>query len=274
MPIESRLLKCSYFRYISGPKTFSTAIDYKLATLYSCQNIIPGSYLFLGINANAKEVCDQTIFTCEDNIDQHLLDDLYAGNEEEKIKLAPTFLIQKLRLLRLRIEFTKISINRDCFLDIETRAAFYRKYQMRVMVQAIQRYHRLGSKGGAFSANILESVHNENLFNSSAQNSFEKSETEILTDELNRLFLFDQLSKAKENFEQLSDERLGKLGKGSADICIGSNTGMKSLSYIIDEKQYAVNSNHFQNFVTYLSNLRLEEVQLNLNLVRANKNDP
>lgn len=82
--------------------------------------------------------------------------------------------------------------------------------------------------------------------------AFEKCKHVILQNELLRSFTLNYLTRAKEYFEHLTDERIGRLFRASDNIEIDSIANNPDLAFRLSEIDYGVKSEIFNEFLNDL----------------------
>lgn len=95
------------------------------------------------------------------------------------------------------------------------------------------------------------------------KSNFEKCIQKSLQIELVRDYTAQKVTKAKEFFERLTDERLGRLFRTTDNIDIPSITNQSELTFRVSEQDYSLKSEIFNEFLSELYNYSVEFVIYN-----------
>lgn len=103
-------------------------------------------------------------------------------------------------------------------------------------------------------------------FNRAGKNAFEKCKQIVLQNEIVRVFTQKRLAEAREYFDGLTDERIGRLFRVSDNIEISSITGNPDLAFKMSERDYSAKSEIFSEFLNDLYQTNCEYVRHNDNV--------
>ncbi len=126
---------------------------------------------------------------------------------------------------------------------------------------ALKQYLKYGSKGGGSANGFLSiPVGKEPDVPSVARMAFEKLEREALQIEIGRAITLKHISKAKDMFVALTDERLGRLFRESKVASGISACDQPGFTFKFIESDYTLKNNIFNSFLNELFHANLAQV--------------
>jgi hypothetical protein len=156
---------------------------------------------------------------------------------------------------------------------------FFHHFKIRIAVPAIKIYHKAGAKGGLGTGFLLrgrnifgslEAVYRPSFaqkdFDRGGKGVFQKALQVVLQSEILRFFTLKKLKKAKENFERLTDERIGRLFRASGNVEVTGVSGSPELAFKISDRDYNIKTELFNRFLTELYESSKDYVSSNFHL--------
>ncbi|KAJ3307179.1 hypothetical protein HDV03_002690 [Kappamyces sp. JEL0829] len=222
--------------------------------------------LFPSLSAAAKNYCHYRVSEIEEDLEEESSTMQAESRDEVKQKVKIDSVASGLKTLRLKKEYMKtLSSNDMPFTDEATRASYFTKFKLRIIVPAIQLYHKSGSKGGHSTDYLLKDFNVLGMVDSDyrpmfvqpdftriGKNSFEKCKQFVLQNEIMRHFTQKRLVAARDYFDRLTDERIGRLFRSSDNIEISSVTGQPDLAFKVSNQDYSIKSEVFNQFLDEL----------------------
>ncbi|KAH6596262.1 hypothetical protein BASA50_005306 [Batrachochytrium salamandrivorans] len=213
---------------------------------------IPTQYVFCGLSSNAKQNCDSNIQDIEDSIEEFHQGIQYSGSDDDKSKGLIDFLASNIKLLALRREYFKIITNGKLFQNEASQAIFFQKFKIRIIVPSIRMYHKAGSKGTLLLSDDVITGRSLREFNRTSRTMFDKCQATTLQAEIIKDYTYKVAQEAHIYFDQLTDERLGKLFKNNETASITSLTYASEFLFQISEQDYNTKSAIFNSFLSDL----------------------
>ena len=233
----------------------------------------------MGLSHQAKTLCHFRISEIEEDLEEEGNTLQAESRDEIKQKVKIDSVTSGLKTLRLKREYVKMQTNGNhAFASEAARDSFYMKFKMRIIVPAITLYHKGGSKGGLSTEYLLkdlnaigamESEYMQGFlqpeFTRMGKNSFEKCKQIVIQNEFCRSFTQKILTSAREYFDNLTDERIGRLFRSSENIEVSSVTGNPDLVFKISSQDYSIKSEIFNEFLDDLYQASADYVLRNIN---------
>ncbi|KAJ3000741.1 hypothetical protein HDV02_003543 [Globomyces sp. JEL0801] len=253
-------------KMLSVKKTgFEKPLKIKTRQLISKSHLSPANHLLTGLSHKAKLLCDIRIAEIEEELDEFSNIHQSESKDEVKQKLKIEFVTGMLRLLRLRKSYARICLNLNEIPNEEVRNEYYSRYKIKIAVPSIKLYQKGGKKGGLSQeyllrdATLLGPVGMEFQptfltpdFNRIGRAAFDKCQQLALQTEIMRDFTQKRYDEAKEYFDRLTDERMGRLFRASDNTDIQSVTGLNEFAFKISDDDYTTRSNIFNDFLAEL----------------------
>ncbi|KAI8813737.1 hypothetical protein BJ742DRAFT_377219 [Cladochytrium replicatum] len=227
---------------------------------------IPSKFVFVlgtGYSETATKICCQNVQTLEETLDREEMSvalTFGSDSQEEIAKIQSEYLLALLKLLALRREFILLMFHGKMIQNKSQLAEYLKLYKYRIIVPSVKLYHRIGAKGNASTAYLLNDkivrATIDTEFNPIAQASFDKCQTLILQSELLREYTQQLLKYAKLFYENLLDECMGRAFKiyDSRDIPMSEDC---KYAYKLSEDDYESKLQIFEQFIGDLAKAKL-----------------
>ncbi|KAI9350860.1 hypothetical protein BDR26DRAFT_512554 [Obelidium mucronatum] len=270
---------------INNPTTFWDFSKLKTRTTYPKFIRLASRYSFSRLEPAAKECAETKIGELEDTMEQYTQATMlnFGENNDELNKSQMDYLLTRIRLFLLRKEYINLTLFGSPITKEEQVSEIMRLYKMRVIVGAVRLYHKQGARGNAATAilltdEIVKST-NEMELNRMSMAAFEKCQITTLLGELARQYTTNLLRNAKQYFNQLVDERTGKLFKAYEQIEVQPATGERQFAFRVTDSNYNTKTLILQGFIddlyrsntVYLKEKKKESVMTTAQVLAGNK---
>ncbi|KAJ3015420.1 UNVERIFIED_CONTAM: hypothetical protein HDU68_012744 [Siphonaria sp. JEL0065] len=240
---------------VNNPKTFWDFSKVKTRTTYPTFIRLASRYSFSRLEPAAKECAETKIGELEDTMEQYTQATMlnFGESNDELSKSQMDYLLTRIRLFLLRKEYINLTLFGSPITKEEQVAEVMRLYKMRVIVGALRLYHKQGARGNAatsilLSDEIVKST-NEMELNRMSMAAFEKCQITTLLGELARQYTTNLLRNAKQYFNQLVDERTGKLFKAYEQIEVQPASGERQFAFRVTDSNYNTKMLILQGFI-------------------------
>lgn len=211
-------------------------------------------HYFFALDFESRQLCNAKVQEIDGIIQEYLLSTSNVAEKVEAItKSQIEFMVVQLRLLNARLEYIRL------IGPIHTQEAmddFFFTYKCRVLFDTMKMFSKIGNRGISKARIFMRSESISNPLKSdvvrTAQNSFDKFQLQVLSNEILRIYTENIYAHAKAYLAKLSDERTGRLFKTFPVVEGMSITMERPLAFQVTEEDYNAKSAMLGAFVSEL----------------------
>ncbi|KAJ3074051.1 hypothetical protein HDU98_012246 [Podochytrium sp. JEL0797] len=239
----------------NNPTTTWDFSKLKKRTIYPKFISLASKYSYSKLEPAAKECAEVKIGELENTMDLYTQATMlnFGDSNEEVIRSQMDYLLTRVRIFLLRKEYINLTLFSSPITKPEHVKEVMRLYKMRILVGAVRLYHKQGARGNAatsilLSDEIVQST-NEMELNRMSMSAFEKCQITTLLGELGRQYTTNLLRSAKQYYNQLTDERTGKLFRSYETIEVQPGSGERQFAFKVTDRNYNAKTLILQGFV-------------------------
>nr|KAJ3423215.1 Aminoacyl tRNA synthase complex-interacting multifunctional protein 1 [Polyrhizophydium stewartii] len=263
--LASHYAKCitKKFTYLRNPKRgkHEKPLSGSKAAFVVTRTFIPTSHVFGSLSPQAKRLCDSKVQEIDESIEEHFQLIQYNGSDEDMNKSLSDFLTFNIKLLALRREYFALLTGGQPIKNETMQAKIFQKYKMRIIVPSLRQYHKTGSKGTILLQDEIITGEGSLEINRVARGAFDRCQLVVLQNEIMRDYSAKMVRSAQEYFDKLTDERLGRLFRGSDTAGVNSPSDAPEFAFRISEEDYNIKMSIFNTFLSDLHHSSVEFLQ-------------